>query len=149
MTSGADVYEALWRKAHNAYCGFGTPEFLTRTGCEMGQAAASVLRDHVEAKLAEVRVELDALKQAADMQTETIDRVLRERDDARDTIAEQAAELERKDRALLEIRAADTKMTPPMIYCFYTDEYVKQDVVPIYGKFAMVADAALKGSPDE
>ena len=84
MTSEPDECEALLGEVCNALFPYGKafspPE---------RQAAASILRDHIEAKLAEVRAELDQAVFFIDLH--------------KVTIAEQAAELERLREALKDI----------------------------------------------
>jgi hypothetical protein len=84
MTSEPDDYEALAdRLAHTA--GRGANGAVTR-------AFAVALRDHVEAKLAEVRAERDRWQQVAVLEGEERKAVIAT---SRRTIAEQAAVIER------------------------------------------------------
>jgi len=83
MTSEArpDDYEALWGSALDAALYHGGARASS-------PAAASILRDHVEAKLAEVRAELDQAVFFIDLH--------------KATIAEQAAELAKLREALFD-----------------------------------------------
>jgi hypothetical protein len=107
MTSEArpDEYEALWRKANDAGVRAHAEEmFRSDNGVAASmvrrQAAASILRDHVEAKLAEVRAERDDALALGDRQLDLGKQMLESLADRDRTIAEQAEVIERLRSAL-------------------------------------------------
>jgi len=89
MTSEPDEYEAWWRKAHDAY------HATLWEGQANSRRAAAILRDHVEAKLAEVRAERDDALALGDRQLDLGKQMLETLADRDRTIAELQAKLQK------------------------------------------------------
>lgn len=133
MTSEAREYEALWRKAQDAYWA-ASPHINSKAH----QAAASILRDHVEAKLAEVRANVMIWQSKCQMEADERRREIADRDR---TIAEQAAELAKLREALAEISNLPGEINP--------SDYDHDDACELNRQFCYAitsADAALGGS---
>jgi len=132
MTSEADEYEALWRKAFEEY--LRHPDSIDASN----QAAAAILRDHVEAKLAEVRAVDQHFINQCELKAHNATVTLTDRDR---TIAEQAAEL-------AKLREAGAKVAGQLRVMLSDDDapVSSYEWLMASERFVKAWDAALGGS---